>query len=110
MKKVAFLLAVAALGYLAYTRLAAPARSPEEGEYRRISKTFDSALSRYGQANRAIGVGGLDMTSDIEDIASSVDALRKDLASLGERVEGEALRTRIGELAARMDAFLSDKR
>jgi hypothetical protein len=109
-KKLAVLLAVAALGYLAYTRLAPAPKSPEEGDFRRIARAYDAALSRYGQANRMTNVSGMDTTDDIGDIASTVGGLRKELADLEGRTEDDALLARIGALAARMDKFLSDKR
>jgi hypothetical protein len=110
LKKLAALALVAALGYLAYTRLYDPPRSPEETGYRRIAKAFDAALGRYGQANRMTAAGGLDVTADIGDIAATVDALREELAGIEARVTDEKLLARIRSLDARMERFLADKR
>ncbi len=109
-KKLMALVAVAALGYFAYTRLSNPPRSPEETEYRRIAKAFGDALAKYGQANRMSGVGGLDVTADIGDIAVTVEALRKELSELEAGLTDEKLLAKAGDLGARMDRFLSDKR
>ena len=110
MRKLVVLVLVAGLGYLVYTRLAGPPRSPEETEYRRIAEAFDAAVSRYGQANRMTNVSGMDVTADIGDIATAVDALSRDLAALGERVTDDTLGARIAALAGRMERFLGDKR
>lgn len=110
MRKLVVLVCVAGLGYLAYTRLAGPTGPPEEIEYRRIAKAFDAAVSRYGQANRMTNVSGMDVTADIGDIATTVDALNRDLAALDERVTDDELGARIAALADRMERFLSDKR
>lgn len=109
-KKLIALAAIAALGYFAYTRLSNAPRSPEETEYRRIAKAFGDALAKYGQANRMSGMGGLDVTSDIGDIAVTVGALRKELSELEAGLTDEKLLAKAGDLGARMDRFLSDKR
>jgi hypothetical protein len=109
-KKLIALAAVAALGYFAYTRLFDAPRSPEETEYRRISKAFDEAIGRYGQANRMAGVSGMDVTGDIGDIAVTVDALRSELAGLEARLTDEKVLAKARDLGTRMERFLSDKR
>lgn len=109
-KKLIVLAAVAALGYLAYTRFYDPPRSPEEIEYRRIAKAFGDALGKYAQASRMSGVGGLDITADVGDVAVTVEALRKDLADLETRLTDEKLIAKAADLGSRMERFLSDKR
>ena len=110
LKKLIALAAVAGLGYFAYTRLSNPPRSPEETEYRRIAKAFDEALGRYGQANRMAGVSGMDITSDVGDVAGTVDGLTKELAGLEARITDERLLAKVRDLGTRMERFLSDKR
>lgn len=110
MKKLIALAAVAALGYFAYTRLSDPPHSPQETEYRRIAKAFGDALGKYGRANRISGVSGLDVTADIGDITVTVEALKKDLSELEAGLTNEKLLAKAGDLGARMDRFLSDKR
>ena len=110
MKKIVIVFLVAAAGYLAYSQFLAKPLSPDERELRRMEKAFSEQMSRYGQANRAMGVSGLDTTSDIEDVIGAVKRLEKELEDFVSRMDGGPLLDKAENLRERVKKFLDDKR
>jgi predicted RNase H-like nuclease (RuvC/YqgF family) len=55
-------------------------------------------------------VSGMDITADIQDVANTVERLKKELADLKGRVADDELLQKIAGLESKMDKFLSDKR
>jgi hypothetical protein len=99
-----------ALGYLAYTRFVNRPVTGEERELRQISRAYDAALSRFGQANRTLGTSGLDTTADLADSVSAVESLKKQLEELIPRLKDEKASSKARDLASRMEKFLADRR
>ncbi|MCJ7643346.1 MAG: hypothetical protein MUP28_02565 [Candidatus Aminicenantes bacterium] len=110
MKKILGLAVIIAIGYLSYNHFFNKPISPDESDFRRIEDAYDSALSRYGQSNRMFAVSGMDITADIQDVANTVERLKKELADLKGRVADDELLQKIAGLESKMDKFLSDKR
>jgi hypothetical protein len=75
-----------------------------------MEDAFEAALGRYGQANRAMGVSGLDTTSDIEDVIGAVKKLEKELDDFLAGLDEGPLSEKAAALRGRMEKFLSEKR
>lgn len=97
-------------GYFAYKYFVNKPVSQEEREIARLEKDFNSALDKYGRANRMLAAGSLDVTSDIEDVIGTVEKLEKELATLKEKLTEASSLRKVNELEAKMETFLKDKR
>ncbi len=109
-KKIVILAIIAVAAYLAYTQFVAKPASKDEQEMNRIDEAFRAALTRYQQANRTLGVSGLDTTSDMEDSVGAVEKLKEELAAWKQSLTDKKLIAKAGELESRMEIFLKNHR
>ena len=109
-KKIVFLVIIVAAGYLAYTQFLAKPVSKDERELSRFETEFRSALTRYQQANRTLGVSGLDTTSDMDDAVGAVAKLREDLAAWKQKLTDKKVIEKADQLELRMETFLKNRR
>lgn len=107
MKKIALVLAIGVLGLLGYNYVATgelkliPGRalSAEQRELKELEKQFDAARKQVGQAHRAAGTTGIDMTADVEAARRSLDKIQRALADLKQRLESDSAKRDADRLA-----------
>ncbi len=86
MKKLLILLLVLLAAYFAYQKFVVNNLSEEQKQVQALADEFQAARQRMGQAERAAAVGGLDTTSDADDIMHVAGLLLEKLEALQEKL------------------------
>jgi hypothetical protein len=107
MKKLIVLILVLAAGYFAYQKFIVGSLSDEQKQVQAIADEFQAARQRMGQAERAASVGGLDTTSDADDVMHLAGSLLEKLQALQEKLTEDKALAMAEKLAGELSAFLA---
>jgi len=114
MKKLAILFVAAVVGLVGYNYITTGeiklvpggTQNAEARELAELEQRFEAARKQVGQAHRAAGATGVDMTADVEaarrsvgEVARALDDLKKRLTSDTDRKKAEKLARVIGDYA-----------
>jgi len=113
MKKLAMLIVAAVVGLVGYNYftsgeiklLPGRARTAEEREFEELAQLFEDAREQVGQAHRAAGATGVDMTADVEAARRSVNQVARSLDDLRKRLTSDAGRQKADELARAIEDY-----
>jgi len=103
MKKIIWLLIIAAVGYVAYTHFSQV--SPEEKMVRSLEKEFHTATQNYIAANRQAAEPGLAAITDPEKAEKEVKEVRTNLQKLMPTLTDEKAIARARELESKIRTF-----
>lgn len=104
MKKLIWIVILAAAGYLAYTQFF-PRLSEEEKQVQELEKTFDGATKAFAAASRQLGEAGLAAIADPEAAVEKIKEVEQKLAGLKLRLTEEAALARADALLGKIQSF-----
>jgi len=104
MKRLVWLLVLAAVGYLAYLQFY-PRPTVEERQVRELEKVFDGAIRAFVGASRQMGEPGMAAIADPEAAIEKIKEVEKKLAELMGNLQEEKALTKAEELEAKIKEF-----
>jgi hypothetical protein len=104
MKRLVWLVVLAAVGYLAYLQFY-PRLTAEEQQVRELEKAFDTAARAFVGASRQMGEPGLAAVADPEAAVEKIKDVEKKLAELRGNLQEEKAAAKAEELEAKIKAF-----
>ncbi len=107
MKKLIILLVIVAAGYFAYQKFVVNNLSAEQKQVQALADEFQAARQRMGQAERAAAVGGLDTTSDADDIMHIAASLLEKLETLQEKLTEDKAIDMAEKLSTELKTYLA---
>ena len=106
MKKLIVLLLIVVAGYYAYQHFSGGNLSDEQKQVQALADEFLAARQRLGQAERAAAVGGLDTTSDADDVLHEVGVVQEKLQALNEKLSEEKAIAMAEKLGRELQSFI----
>jgi len=106
MKKLLILILLVGGGYLAYQKFVAGSMSAEEKQVQAIADEFAAARQQMAQAERASGVTGMDMTSDVAGVARVAQVLLDKLLELKPKLSEDKAREKAVALESELRGFV----
>ena len=107
MKKLLVLILVVAAGYFAYQKFVVNNLSEEQKQIQAIADEFQAARQRMGQAERAAAVGGVDTTSDADDVMHIAASLLEKLEALQEKLTEDKAIDMAEKLSTELKTYLA---
>ncbi len=104
MKRLIWVVILAAVGYLAYLQFY-PRLTAEEQQVRELEKAFDAAARAFVGASRQMGEPGLAAVADPEAAVEKIKDVEKKLAELKGNLQEEKAGAKAEELEAKIKAF-----
>jgi len=104
MKKLIWIVILAAAGYIAYTQFF-PQLSEEEKQVRELEKTFDGATKAFVGASSQLGEAGTAAIADPEAAVDKVKEVEQKLAGLKRSLTEETARVKAEELQSKIQNF-----
>jgi hypothetical protein len=104
MKRLVWLVILAAVGYLAYLQFY-PHRTAEEQQVRELEEAFDDLTRAFVGASRQMGEPGLVAIADPEAVILKIKDVEKKLAELKGNLQEDKALAKAEELEAKIKAF-----
>ncbi len=109
MKKLIVFVLIVVAGYYAYNYFSGGNLSDEQKQVQALADEFLAAKQRLSQAEHGAAVGGLDTTSDADDVMHEVGLLQEKLQALQEKLTEDKAIAMAEKLAGEVNAFLARK-
>jgi hypothetical protein len=104
MRKLIWIVILAAVGYLAYTQFF-PRLSEEEKQVQELERTFDGATKAFVGASSQLGEPGMAAIADPEAAIDKIKEVERRLAGLKQSLTEEAARAKAEALQGKIQNF-----